>query len=205
MLAQFAQAAATRYSGHFDGLPRVVYWQALNEPNLSLCFNPQLEEGRAVSPKLYRQLVNAFYSGIKSAQPSDFVVAAGLGPIEVHPAMIGSLKFTRELLCMAGRDNPHPTKGNCEGGVHFDIFDIHPYTTGGPSYEGHANDVELGSLSKLQVLLIGPATTAGWCALSTGAKKRSRSHCNRSRNSIKRRLAILCQKANAAGRSYEIA
>ncbi len=37
--------------------------------------------------------------------------------------------------------------------MHFDIFAIHPYTTGGPSHEGRVNDVQLGDLGDLQTLL----------------------------------------------------
>ena len=55
---------------------------------------------------------------------------------------------------MTGHRHPRPTGGDCEGGVHFDIFDIHPYTTGGPTHEGGINDVELGDLPKLQELLL---------------------------------------------------
>jgi hypothetical protein len=152
-LAAFAKAAAARYSGHFDGLPRVRYWQGLNEPNLSLFFWPQFEGDRAVSPYLYRALINAFYAAIKSVDPTDLVIAAGLGPIAVPKWTIGPMRFARELLCMHGGKDPRPTRGTCEGGVHFDIFDIHPYTTGGPTHEGGINDVELGDLAKLQTLL----------------------------------------------------
>ena len=153
MFAAFATAAAIRYSGHFEGLPRVRYWQALNEPNLSLFFNPQLEAGNPVSPTLYRALVNAFYFAVKSVERSDLVLAAGLGPIANPPYTIGPMLFTRLLLCMQGARHPHPIPGDCEGGVHFDIFDIHPYTTGGPKHAGGAENVELGSLGRLQRLL----------------------------------------------------
>jgi hypothetical protein len=153
MLAAFAKAAATRYSGYFQGLPRVKYWQGLNEPNLSLFFNPQYEGDKAVSADLYRKLINSFYGAIKSVNPSDIVIAAGLGPIAVPKYTIGPMRFARSLLCMTGRSHPHKTKSNCEGGVHFDIFDIHPYTTGGPTHEGGPDDVELGDLPKLQALL----------------------------------------------------
>lgn len=159
-LAAFASAAATRYSGTFDGLPRVRYWQGLNEPNLSLFFNPQYENGHPVSATLYRALINSFYFAIKSVNQSNLVIAAGLGPVEVRPWTIGPMRFTRELLCMVGRNDPHAKAGDCEGGVHFDIFDIHPYTTGGPTHEGHVDDVELGSLAKLQEL-ISAANRAG--------------------------------------------
>ncbi len=152
-LADFATAAARRFSGSFGGLPRVTYWQGLNEPNLSLFFAPQYEGDRPVSPDLYRVLINSFYAAIKAVDPSNLVIAGGLGPIAVPKYTIGPLRFTRLLLCMRGHNHPRPTKGDCEGGVHFDIFDIHPYTTGGPTHEGGVNDVQLGDLAKLKTLL----------------------------------------------------
>lgn len=152
-LAIFAKAAATRYSGHFAGLPHVAYWQALNEPNLSLFFYPQFAGDRPVSPVLYRALINSFYAAVKSVDPTALVIAAGLGPIAVPTLTIGPMRFARALLCMHGTRNPRPNKGSCEGGVHFDIFDIHPYTTGGPTHEGGINDVELGDIAKLKTLI----------------------------------------------------
>ncbi|MEX2080144.1 MAG: hypothetical protein WEC33_00885, partial [Dehalococcoidia bacterium] len=152
-LAAFAEAAATRFSGAFGGLPRVRLWQGFNEPNLSLFFEPQFAGGRPVSPGLYRTLINAFYRAIKSVSRSNLVLAAGLGPIAVPRYTVGPMRFTRELLCMKGRREPKPTRGNCDGGVHFDIFDIHPYTTGGPTHKGKVDDVQLGDLAKLQELL----------------------------------------------------
>lgn len=152
-LAIFARAAARRYSGHFGGLPRVIYWQGLNEPNLSLFFYPQFVNGRPVSPALYRSLINAFYAAVKSVDPTNLVIAGGLGPIAVPGYTIGPMQFTRLLLCMKGREKPRPIKGDCGGGVHFDIFDIHPYTTGSPTHEGGKDDVQMGDLGKLQTLL----------------------------------------------------
>jgi hypothetical protein len=152
-LAAFATAAARRFSGTFGGLPHVTYWQGLNEPNLSLFFEPQFVGNTPVSPDLYRALINSFYAAIKAVDPSNLVIAGGLGPIAVPKYTIGPMRFTRLLLCMRGHKNPRPTKGNCDGGVHFDIFDMHPYTTGGPSHEGGVNDVQLGDLAKLKTLL----------------------------------------------------
>jgi hypothetical protein len=54
---------------------------------------------------------------------------------------------------MEGHNHPRPTSSDCEGGVHFDIFAIQPYTTGGPTHEGGVNDVQLGDLGKLKNLL----------------------------------------------------
>lgn len=153
MFRAFAAALAQRYSGRVDGLPRVRYWQGLDEPNLSLFFDPQFRHGRDISPVLYRRLINAFYFAVKSVRKSNVVIAAGLGPVAVRHYTIGPMRFARELLCMQGRRHPRPAPGNCEGGVHFDIFDIHPYTTGGPMHRGGPDDVELGSLDRLQRLL----------------------------------------------------
>lgn len=152
-LAAFARAAARRYSGEYAGLPRVWYWQGLNEPNLSLFFTPQRLGRELVAPHRYRKLINAFYSAVKSVRRSNLVLAAGLGPIANPPWTIGPMRFARELLCMRGRRNPRPAPGGCEGGVRFDIFDIHPYTTGAPSHRGRADDVQLGDLGKLRALL----------------------------------------------------
>jgi len=153
-LASFAEAAAHRYSGRFLNLPRVRYWQGLNEPNLSNFFFPQYDTaGHVLSAGFYRALINSFYGAIKAVDPTNLVLAAGLGPIAVKSWTVGPMRFARTLLCMAGGKNPHPMKGNCDGGVDFDIFAIQPYTTGGPTHQGGANDVELGDLGKLQTLL----------------------------------------------------
>lgn len=153
-LAAFGAALARRYSGHFQNLPRVEYLQALNEPNLTLFFFPQFNTaGKALAAGLYRDLINAFYAAVKAVEPTDKVIAAGLGPTELKNYNVGPLRFTRELLCMKGGNKPKPIKGGCSGGVHFDIFDIHPYTTGGPTHQGGPNDVQMGDLGKLQTLL----------------------------------------------------
>lgn len=154
-LASFGAAAARRYSGKFLDLPRVRYWQGLNEPNLSLFFFPQYDTaGHVLSAGLYRALINSFYGAVKAVNPSNLVLAAGLGPIAVKSWTVGPMSFARTLLCMTGGSkNPRPAKGDCDGGVDFDIFAIQPYTTGGPTHEGGVNDVELGDLSKLQTVL----------------------------------------------------
>lgn len=159
-LESFARAAASRYSGEFGGLPRVRFWQGLNEPNLSLFFNPQFSNGDPVSPGIYRRLINVFYTAVKSIRRSNVVIAAGLAPIARPGSTLGPMRFARKLLCMRGRRDPQPTWGNCGGGVRFDVFDIHPYTTGGPTHEGKSDDVQLGDLGKLTELLAA-ADSAG--------------------------------------------
>lgn len=159
-LAAFAKAAARRFSGFFGDLPRVQYWEGMNEPNLSLYFEPQYEGDTPVSPELYRTLLNTFYAAVKSVDPTNLVLAPGLGPVAVPYVTVGPLRFTRLLLCMQGRRNPRPTAGDCGGGVHFDIFDIHPYTSGRPTHEGGPDDIQMGDLADIQEL-IAAADKAG--------------------------------------------
>ena len=152
-LAAFATAAARRYSGTFAGLPRVQYWEGLNEPNYTGFFFPQFNtEFKALSPYLYRNLINSFYDAVNAVDPSNIVIGGGLGPTEQKGINIGPLRFTRELLCMKGHVKPKPIKG-CEGGVRMDAIDVHSYSTGGPTHEGRPNDVQMGDLAKLQTLL----------------------------------------------------
>jgi hypothetical protein len=152
--ASFAHAAAARYNGGFRGLPRVAYWEPFNEPNLSYFFNPQFDAaGKPVSPQLYRVLLNRFYAAVKGVDPANVVLGGALAPVAIKKLTVGPMQFVRQLLCMTGSRKPHRTKGDCEGGVHFDIFDLHPYTSGGPNHKGLANDVQMGDLGKLQTLL----------------------------------------------------
>lgn len=152
--ASFATAIAKRYNGSFSGLPRVRYWEAQNEPNLFLFFNPQFgADGQPVSPDLYRTILTAFSAAVKSVNPSNLVISAGLAPLE-RPGSLGPMAFARRLLCMTGRRRPRPLPTGCENGVPFDIFAINPYTTGGPTHRAAgADDVSLGDLPKLQRLL----------------------------------------------------
>jgi hypothetical protein len=152
-LGAFAKALATRFSGDFGGLPRVRYWQGLNEPNLSQFFYPQFEGAAPRSPALYRQLATTFYDAVTAVDRSNVVVLGGLGPLAVPGFTVGPMRFLRELLCMRGRHRFRPLPGNCGGGVPFDALDLHPYTSGGPTHRGGPDDVELGDLAKLRRLL----------------------------------------------------
>jgi hypothetical protein len=152
-LAVFAEAAAKRYSGGLLGLPKVRYWQGLNEPNLSRFFFPQYAGDAPRSPELYRILANAFHDAVSRVDRSNVVLLGGLGPVAVPGFTIGPMRFVRDLLCMRGRYRFRPLPGNCGGGVRFDVFDVHPYTTGGPTHRGNVDDVQLGDLAKLQRLL----------------------------------------------------
>lgn len=145
--ADFAKAAAQRYSGTFDPgdgdgvLPRVRFYQAGNEPNFYLFYKPFLNpNGSPAAPYEYRKSLNAFYGAIHSVDDSNVVVAAGLAPNGVKGKSIAPLDFTRRALCMTGTyKNPRPIAG-CNFKVKADAWAIHPYTTGGPTHVPASGD-----------------------------------------------------------------
>jgi hypothetical protein len=153
---QFSQAAARRYSGSFRGLPRVRWWQAWNEPNISLYFVPQLENGKPVSPAWYRRMLNRFAIAVHGVHRDNVVVAAGLAPfrditegVQKQDKDWGPLSFMRELLCLSKSLKP-----TCDDRVSFDVWATHPYTSGGPLHHAaFPNDVSLGDLPKMRRVL----------------------------------------------------
>jgi polysaccharide biosynthesis protein PslG len=146
-LANFARAAATRYSGSFHGLPRVSAWEAWNEPNASFFFMPQWqgEPGKvAESPVLYRQLVNDFAAAVHGVNPTNLVIAGSTFPFAAGTVAIGPLRFMRELLCLSADLKPIP---GCGEPLHFDVWSHHPYTQGSPTHA--ASDPDSASISGL--------------------------------------------------------
>lgn len=163
---RFALAAARRYSGTFGDLPRVRYWEAWTEPNLSSVFNPQFafaaqagkprpfDRRRARSPIAYRRLLQEFATAVHLVHPDNVVVAGELAPFGVwRPEVVGvpPLRFMRELLCMSAGARPRPT---CRVKVRFDVWSHHPYTSGDPRHQASApDDVSLGDLPEMRRLL----------------------------------------------------
>jgi hypothetical protein len=128
----FGHALGARYSGHFGGVPRVRYFQAWNEPNLSQYLTPQYKGKKQKSAARFRKMLNAFYAGVHSAQPSDRVLNGGLAPYGDPPggSRTRPLTFMRRLLCL--RNGLGPAK-HCHGKTHVDVFADHPIdTSGGP-------------------------------------------------------------------------
>jgi hypothetical protein len=151
-MADFGYALAKRYDGSTLGLPKVRFFQPQNEPNLAVFFGPQFNaKGRPISPRIYRTLLNRFYTAVKSVDRNNKVLSAGLAP-NGNSSAVPPLQFTRLLLCMKGRAKPKPTKAKCA--VKLDIFDMHPYTSGGPTHRAAgADNVQLGDLAKIKRLL----------------------------------------------------
>jgi hypothetical protein len=166
-LAQFARAAARRYSGSFTPrgdsapLPRVRFWQAWNEPNAGRELAPQRVNGRPVSPAHYRRMVNAFAGAVHDVRADNRVVAGTLGPFG-HDSrdiqVVAPMEFMSQLLCVSPRA---PHRKTCSQRTRFDVWAHNPYTNGGPSWHARSPaDASIGDLPEMRALLTS-ATRAG--------------------------------------------
>jgi len=178
-LEEFAVALARRYDGSFPDpqapggvLPRVRLFQAWNEPNLTRYLEPQwvVEEGHwsPFSPLLYREMLDGFYSGVKSVAPSDVVVAAGVAPNGDREGVgrMQPVRFLRELLCLggspgggtgrprAGRTRARRSRVSCAAQAYFDVLDFHPLSVGDPDLPATSSlDVSIADAAKVTDLL----------------------------------------------------
>jgi len=156
-LAQFAHAAATRYSGTktpagaTTPLPAVRFWQVWNEPNRGYFLSPQVVDGRMVSADWYRGMVDAMGSAVRAVDGRNRIVAGGLAPMARtgHPSPLG---FMRALLCVSPE-----LKRTCDlrgNPVDLDIWAHHPYTPGAPTRKAKGKgDVMISGLPKMSRLL----------------------------------------------------
>jgi hypothetical protein len=167
---QLATALATRYSGSYPDpqrpgrtLPRVQYYQAWAEANLDAHLAPQwtLSGGQVVpaSPGIYRNLLNAFYAGIKRVRSDDVVITTGTAPYgdpqpppsnptggyRMHP-----VEFVRELLCLHGS---RLSREPCPNPAHFDVLAHDPYEVAAPTQSAFSPDdasaPDIGRLSRV--------------------------------------------------------
>jgi hypothetical protein len=153
---RFALATARRYSGSFEQLPRVRYWEAWNEPNLTYFLRPQLVDGEPFAADRYRAMVNAFAQAVHSVHRDNVVVAGDVSPFfDETPDVVrqnddwGPLAFMRAMLCVS-----KDLRSTCSNRVSFDAWSVHPYTSGGPTHHAlKADDVSLGDLSEMRAVL----------------------------------------------------
>lgn len=153
----YGEALARRYSGSYAGLPRVRFFQVWNEPNLSKYLAPQWvrRDGRYVAeaPVRYRAMLNAFYAGVKRAQPRATVVTAGTAPFGDPPggSRIAPVVFVRDLLCLRGGAL---ATAPCADPAHFDALSHHPYSIGPPGRGAlNPDDVSIPDFGKLSRIL----------------------------------------------------
>jgi hypothetical protein len=137
-LGEFSTAITSRYSGVFEGLPRVRHWMVWNEPNLSVYLAPQVSGKKLVGAARYRSMVNAFSSAAHAVR-RDNIVAAGLVAPFAFGKDPGGLKFMKAVLA---------------GKTEFDVWAVHPYTSGGPRHHAvKSSDLSLGDLPQARSVL----------------------------------------------------
>ena len=165
----FVRAVGTRYSGSYtppgssSPLPRVSFWSIWNEPNLGEAdLAPQATANSTidVSPKMYRQLLDAGWSGLhRSGHGDDTILIGELAPYGQTSGFNGNvpgtfgymvpLRFVRALYCVnaslhplrgtpaAARGCPtSPSGSRAFAGRHPALFQasgfaVHPYPSGG--------------------------------------------------------------------------
>jgi hypothetical protein len=157
---KFGQALARRYSGHFQGLPRVHDFEVWSEPNLTQFLAPQWRHKRPFAPKRYRALLNHFYTGVHKAQPKATVIAGATSPFgdprkhqlyPTHPRM-RPLVFLRTVLCL-NRKLKRAKK--CKHKAHLDAVSAHPLNfQNGPHYKPHSkNDSQVANFGRVRRIL----------------------------------------------------
>ncbi len=104
----------------------------------------------AFSPQLYRRLLNGFYAGVKSIQPSDTVAAAGVAP-EGEPAGVGAMApvtFLEGLLCLGA------ARASCPEKPHLDVLAFHPLSVFNPDIAAVSKlDAAVSDIAKITGLL----------------------------------------------------
>jgi hypothetical protein len=137
---RFMQAVGTRYGDD------VRYWSIWNEPNHPDFLQPQYRRGRPYSPRLYRRLFQEGRRGLeRSGNENDRVLFGETAP-RGNRNVVFPMDFMRTAMCL---DSRYRKRRGC-GSLDVDGYAHHPYTTSsGPWFRGRADDVTIGTLSRL--------------------------------------------------------
>ena len=114
----FVFACAKRYSGRYtppgegSPLPRVIAWETWNEPNAYFAFRPQFQNGVAVSPRNYVQLLKALRYEVGRAVPFKPIFVAGAMYKQGGASSLTPIQFMEGLR---------------KAGAKFDVLSVHPY------------------------------------------------------------------------------
>ena len=114
----FVRAVGKRYSGTYNGLPRVDYWSIWNEPNQAGWLTPQWSPDPRkpksqvdAAPTIYRNLVaNAWQALADTGHGADTILIGetapqGQGKAKDLTQSIDALKFIRRLYCVDNNIN----------------------------------------------------------------------------------------------------
>lgn len=110
---RFVTAAGKRYSGTFQGLPRVDYWSIYNEPNQGGWLTPQWKpDPRAprklieASPQMYRSVVKTIYQALlDTGHGADTILVGETAPKggknrKGQTIPMDPLRFIRSVYCL---------------------------------------------------------------------------------------------------------
>jgi hypothetical protein len=94
-------------------------------------------------------MLEQFAAAVHDVHADNTVIAGGLSAF-TNPASTAPMRFMRSLLCMSSSGRP---LSGCAP-LHFDVWSLHPYTSGGPSHHARlADDVSLPDIPKMSRLL----------------------------------------------------
>jgi hypothetical protein len=162
-LREFMTALARRYSGGYpdpeqagSDLPRVAYFQAWAEANMAYKLSPQWTRSGGrwfnIGAVIYRDLLNAFYTGVKAGDPTAKVVFTGLESYGNLPGgpRARPVAFLRSVLCL----NAALAAQRCPDPAHFDILASDPYDVDSPTTAAiNPDDASAPDLGKLARVL----------------------------------------------------
>jgi hypothetical protein len=163
--ASFLKAVGRRYSGSFQGLPRVQYWEIWNEPNLNTYLAPQTVNKTAFSPTWYRSMLNAAADALHGVSSSNVVIGgetAPFGDLSANRSRTMPLFFMEKALCVSEKGVRNKKtkkisyvyKSACKTKVKFDAWSHHPYTQGGPTIKAKVRGgVSLGDMGDMRSVL----------------------------------------------------
>lgn len=166
-LGDFTKAIATRYSGHFAGLPAVRYWQLWAEPNLGVNLSPQFQGKTPVGFEFYRPMLDAFYASLKAVSGQNVVISGGTAPYGGLTPSRGltyqrmqPLTFWKGLLCESlGKKKKKKKKSKRRAATaaagctppRFDIAAHHPINVGAPTRHAlNRDDASTPDIGKLR-------------------------------------------------------
>jgi hypothetical protein len=159
-LKLFSEAAGTRYSGSYGGLPRVKIWSVWNEPNLVSWLAPQRSKsGVPLSPSIYRNLYMAGYRGLSATgHRRDTILLGELMPLgQTSRSKVPPLQFLREMACLNSHYSPYRGRAararGCPrklGRIPTSGIAYHPYTPpGGPSARPRSDEASISTLGRI--------------------------------------------------------
>ena len=156
--AQFVAATGKRYSGSFNGLPRVNNYTLLNEPNHKQFLTPQ-KVHNSPAARSYRDMVARAIPALRASGHADATILIGeLAPFPPAGGP-GPLAFTRSWLCLDKRykrlKGSAARKAGCSGFKKIDAngFAIHAYTRPVSNYKPPGDAITIAVIRRLAAAL----------------------------------------------------